>query len=169
MKHLLLLSLLASFIACQPIMPSGTGRQVGGIDSLARVYFGHYRTRADWDGYLQLFADDMHFQDVILRLDLEGKDAFADFYNWPDTGLVKHPDYPEVLVLTDLATTDSTAIGMGHFNPFYYNGRLYADQEHMRFCIQLTYSPTGLITRQVDFIEYPPEVMQAVAERLLLR
>lgn len=132
----------------------------------ALQFFDTYKARSDWDAFQDLYAKDLVFQDVVFR-HTYNKEEFINFYNWPDPLLAKHPDYPEVMVLEDLATTDSTAIGRGHMNPFYYDGKLYGDLEHMRFVIALHFNEEGKIKRHIDFIEYPPEFLVGLAERLL--
>ncbi len=135
-------------------------------ETTARAFFEMYKTRQDWQGFQDLFAEDLRFEDVIFRYTYD-KPSFVAFYNWPDSLLKKHPDYPEVLVLEDLAFTDSTAIGRGHFTPFYYGNELHDDQEHMRFVIAMHVNEKGKISRQIDFIEYPPVFLKLAAESLL--
>lgn len=162
MKELLLFFvIITAVLACTP--PSKDREQVR---ANAMEFFDHYKSREDWQGFLDLYAEDMVFEDVIFRYTYD-KQEFSGFYNWPDTLLKKHPDYPEVMVLEDLALTDSTAIGRGYFNPFYYAGQLYADYKHMRFVIALHFNEAGKIKRHIDFIEYPPEFLQGLAERLM--
>lgn len=135
------------------------------VEEAANLFFDHYKTRADWPGFQDLYAENLVFEDVIFQYRYN-KPEFINFYNWPDSLLKKHPDYPEVLVLEDLALTDSSAVGRGYFTPFYYAGALY-DAEHMRFTMWLYFDKEGKITRHIDFIEYPPEFLKAAAERLI--
>lgn len=159
MKRYLLLYLLLA--AC-----TSSHQETNTTRERALNFFHIYKARADWQSFQDLYADDLIFKDVIFRYTYN-KGEFINFYNWPDPLLEKHPDYPEVLVLEDLATTDSTAIGRGYFTPFYYGGKLYDDMEHMRFVISLQFDNQGKIKRHTDFIEYPPEFLVGVAERLL--
>lgn len=159
MKHCLLLFILLT--ACvAPDQKTDFARE------RAMNFFDIYKSRADWQGFQDLYADDLIFKDVIFRYTYN-KEEFINFYNWPDPLLEKHPDYPEVLVLEELTTTDSTAMGRGHFTPFYYDGKLYDDAEHMRFVISLQFDKQGKISRHIDFIEYPPEFLVGLADRLL--
>jgi hypothetical protein len=160
-KLLLFVVITTAILACTP--PDNGREQVRAI---AMEFFDYYKSREDWQGFLDLYAEDMVFEEVVFRYTYD-KQEFAAFYNWPDTLLKKHPDYPEVLVLEDLAVTDSTAMGRGYFTPFYYAGELYEDFEHMRFVITLHFNKEGKISRQTDFIEYPPEFLQGLPERLM--
>ena len=171
MKALILLASLCWFIfSCSPSTPSVGGASSGeklSASELGSAFFDHYQKRDDWTGFLERYDENVEFIDVILRMKLEGVEEFAAFYNWPDTGFQKHPDFPSTLVLEELTLNDSTAVGRGYFNPFYYRGILYDDMDHMRFTMSLTFNEAGKIVRHVDFIEYPPEILQSVAERLL--
>lgn len=156
MKHLTL-----SFLVCALACPAIDARQ----DSreLAQQFFDHYTTRDDWLSFLDLYSDELLFQDVIFRFDL-GKSEFAEFYNWEDPLLSKDPDYPEVITLEDLAVTENSAVGRGYFNPFFYDGNHYTDTDHMRFTMWLEFDEEGLITRHIDWIEYPPEFLVTAGE-----
>lgn len=137
------------------------------IQNLATTFFDRYAQRSDWQGFLDLYSDSVYFQDVIFRMELKGKDAFRDFYNWPDSNFSKHPDYPKTLVLEGLAVNDSSAVGRGYFTPFYYGGTLYDEAKNMRFTMWLYFNQKGKITRHIDFIEYPPSFLVSAGERLM--
>ena len=146
---------------------SGTVNERRAItEKTANDFFEIYKAREDWQGFQDLYANDLVFEDVIFRFTYN-KPEFIAFYNWPDPLLKKHPDYPEVMVLEELAFTDTTAMGRGYFTPFYYGDVLYDDQEHMRFVMTLHVNEAGKINRHIDFIEYPPAFLKSAAERLL--
>ena len=136
------------------------------IEERAKEFFDMYQARDNWAGFQDLYADDLEFEDVIFRLKYD-KTAFVNFYNWPDTAFKKHPDYPNTLVLEELALTDSSSIGRGYFTPFYYGGVLMSSEHHWRFNMTLTFNKEGKIKRHIDFIEYPPIYLKSAAESLL--
>ena len=135
-------------------------------ENTAKAFFNLYKDRQDWQAFQDLFAEDLEFEDVIFRYKYD-KPGFVAFYNWPDSLLKKHPEYPEVMVLEDLAFTDSTAMGRGYFTPFYYDGVLYDDLEHMRFFMALHINEAGKISRHIDFVEYPAAFLKLAAENIL--
>lgn len=149
-----LIPLLLLFTACA----SPVNERRATTEQAAQQFFELYKSRSDWQGFQNLYAEDLVFEDVIFRFTYS-KPEFIDFYNWPDPLLKKHPDFPEVMVVEDLSFTDSTAVGRGYFTPFYYNDILYADTAHMRFTMALHINESGKITRHIDFIEYPPAFM----------
>ena len=154
--------LLFVLFACSP----AENQRRTTTENTAKAFFNNYKTRADWQAFQDLYSEDLVFEDVIFRYTYD-KQGFIDFYNWPDSLLSKHPDYPEVMVLEDLALTDSTAVGRGYFTPFYYAGVLYDDFEHMRFTMALHINAEGKITRHIDYVEYPPAFLKLAADRLL--
>ena len=151
--------LLIIFTAC-------TTEKSNRAEDAAYEFFEMYQARDDWRGFQDLCAEDLVFEDVIYRLNF-GKQEFIDFYNWPDSAFSKHPDFPTTLVLKELALTDSSAIGRGYFNPFYYSGALLSFDHRWRFNISLEFNAEGKIIRHIDFIEYPPEYLKMVSDMLL--
>lgn len=148
------------------ILSACTTEKPNRAEDAANEFFDMYQARDDWQGFQGLYADDLVFEDVIYRLTF-GKQEFIDFYNWPDTAFSKHPDFPATLVLEELALTDSSAIGRGYFNPFYYSGVLLSFDHRWRFNIALEFNSNGKIIRHIDFIEYPPEYLKMVSDILL--
>ncbi|HAA13644.1 MAG TPA: hypothetical protein DCE41_18895 [Cytophagales bacterium] len=134
-----------SFVGCSG--PSGT-RQ------LAEAYFETYAERDNWEDMLGYYSDSVMFTDVTLKLDLEGKQAFAGFYNWPDDRFEKGNPHGPTLVVESLVTEGLTAVARGYFAPFYWDGVLMG-AEPWEFTIWLEYNEAGLITRQIDMLRYP--------------
>ena len=163
----MLLGFAACILSAFLFSCSGDPQKKSGPKNWGQDFFQHYADRSNWEGFLDLYDDQLYFEDVIFRMELNGKAVFKNFYNWPDTGFRKHPDHPESLILEDLAVTDSTAVGRGYFTPFYYNGVLYDNWKNMRFTIWLHFNNEGKITRQIDYIEYPPSFLKGAAERLM--
>ncbi len=132
------------------------------VRSWAEDYFARYAARDDWPGFVALFADDLVFEDPLANMSLVSREEFKAFYHWPDPSFSKHPDYPQTLVLEDLIVQGNRSIGSGYFTPFKYQGFTYAEDEPMRFTIWLTWSDDGKITKQIDWIDYPDELLQAM-------
>ena len=132
------------------------------VRSWTQNYFDRYAERSDWPGFLAKFDANMQFEDPIAGMNFEGRDLFQAFYNWPDPAFSKHPEYPETLVLEELIVAGARSIGRGYFTPFQYGGVTFGDSEPMQFTIWLDWNSEGRITRQVDWIDYPPALLQAM-------
>lgn len=132
------------------------------VSAWTRTYFQRYAARDDWPGFLAQFDAALAFDDPIAGIRLDSRKAFEQFYFWPDPAFSKHPDYPDTLVLEELIIEGDLAIGRGYFTPFRYYGSTFGDLEPMRFVIWLTWNKEGKIVRQVDWIDYPAALIQAM-------
>jgi hypothetical protein len=151
----LLLTQLSAQICAQPLRDA----QVRGW---AEAYFQRYADRDDWQGFLDQYAAELEFEDPLANMRLVSREEFRAFYYWPDPAFSKHPEYPQTLVLDELLVQGRLTIGRGYFTPFKYQGFTYGDSEPMRFAIWLTWNREGKIVKQVDWIDYPAELIQAM-------
>jgi hypothetical protein len=136
------------------------------VEKTARDYFATYAAREDWESFLSFYADDLQFEDAILQVHLDSLEAFKAFYDWPNPGFRKHPDYPEIFKLDDLVVDDSTAVGRGVFHPFYWQDTLFSMEWDPTFTIWLWFDDSLKIHRQVDWVEYSGNVLMSVGERI---
>jgi hypothetical protein len=136
------------------------------IENIAEEYFETYANREDWESFLSFYAEDLKFEDAILQVHLDSLEAFKAFYDWPNPGFRKHPDYPEIFKLEDLVVDDSTAVGRGVFHPFYWQDTLFRMEWDPTFTIWLWFDDSLKIHRQVDWVEYSGNVLMSVGERI---
>lgn len=136
------------------------------IEQKAKAYFQTYAEREDWQEFLSFYREDMQFEDVLLQIQLDSLWQFERFYNWPDTNFQKlTPEQPS-LVLSSLVSNDSMAVARGHFTPFYWHGNRIEPIWGMEFCIWLYFDKDQKIKRQIDWIEYDPDVLESVINRV---
>ena len=102
----------------------------------------------------------------MLQLHLDSLWKFKRFYNWPDTGFAKL--YPEQkhLVIETLTVNDSMAIARGYINPFYWYGQKMDTEWGMQIAFWLFFDENLKIKRQIDWVEYAPEVFESVIARV---
>ena len=120
-------------------------------------YVDTYAEREDWAKLLSFYSEDIQFEDLTMGLQLDGMEAFKDFYDWPDERFSKlTPDQKHMEVET-MVVQDSIAVIKGHFNPFYWDGDLHDWKAEKRgqFTIWLFFNEKNKIIRQVDDISYP--------------
>lgn len=135
------------------------------VEQVAREYFATFAARSDWDKLLSFYRYDMTFEDVMLQIKIFNKNDFQEFYNWPEGDFRSaSPDLPH-LVLDHLVVNDSIAVGRGHFNPFYYYGELQEWRWGSEFTIWLFFDEQLKIKHQIDFIEYPDDILEDVIQR----
>ena len=109
-----------------------------------------YEDRTDFQGFLDLYAEDMILQDMITGFKLEGRDDFADFFNWPDARFEKLNE--KTIIVQNKAVEGNKAVISGYFTSFKWNGKAV---EAMQFTTWLYYNEQGKIKRHVDWINYP--------------
>lgn len=166
--YLCCLSSLLLLSACHPSDTEAGARasaRSAKVEQVARDYFGTFAERRDWEKLLSFYRYDMTFEDVMLQIKIFNKEDFQKFYNWPEGDFRSvSPDLPH-LVLDHLVVNDSIAVGRGHFNPFYYYGELQEWRWGSEFTIWLFFDEQLKIQHQIDFIEYPDDVLEDVIKR----
>ena len=131
------------------------------VRGLAERYFELYAQRSDWTAFLALYADDVRFFDDRLGLRLEGKAAFADFYDWPDARFALVDPQGPALVLHDLVVEDRRAVARGRFTPFHWGDAV--NDWPGEFTIWLSFNTEGRIEEQRDLIPYPKSLLPEAA------
>lgn len=157
-------SLIIFLVACQPTSETNSGTAL--IEEQAKAYFATCAEREDWEKFCSFYREDLQFDDVYLQLKLDSLWKFKRFYNWLDTGFVKPSPEQPALILESLACNDSVAVASLRFTPFYWYGQLMDPEWGMDATIWLFFDEQQKIYRQIDWIEYDPEVMQNVINRI---
>lgn len=133
----------------------------------AERYFETFAARSDWQAFTAFYAEDVHFKDVILQLELDSLWQLKRFYNWEGEGdrfRKLSPDQKH-LELESLVVEGHTAVGRGHLNPFYYDGNLVDTDWGMDFTIWLTFNEELKIVTQRDWFEYDPYTLESTVQR----
>ncbi|MEO0367393.1 MAG: nuclear transport factor 2 family protein [Pseudomonadota bacterium] len=119
----------------------------------AEKWLAIYAERSDWEALLDCYANDVKFEDQRIRLKLEGKLAFADFYDWPNELFrLADPEKP-ALVVHELVVDGTSAVARGRFLPFYWGEELFDVSDE--FVFWLEFNQQGKISIQRDYIPYP--------------
>jgi len=123
------------------------------VDALAKAYFKTYAERNDWRAFLDFYDEALYFEDLQFRLVCANLDSFKRFYDWPNPAFKKIDDEKPILKLEQLLVNDSTAVGIGFFDSFYWQNQYIPGP--WEFSIKLVFNSEGKIIRQTDFINYP--------------
>ena len=127
------------------------------IRERAQSWLAIYAERSDWEALLDCYAEDMKFEDQRVRMELDGKQAFADFYDWPDERFrLADPEKP-ALVVHQLVVEGRSAVVRGRFLPFYWGEELFDVSDD--FVFWLEFDEQGKIVFQRDYIPYPKEFL----------
>lgn len=136
------------------------------VEKTARLYFQTFAERKDWEKLLSFYSDTVNFEDVLLQTKIRGKEEFKEFYDWPNPSFKKLSEDQQHLVVEDLAVSDSAAVARGYLNPFYFNDKLWELKHGGNFTIWLYFDDNLKIRKQVDWFEYPSDVMEHIAQKI---
>lgn len=138
------------------------------VEQVARDYFATFAERKDWDKLCAFYREDMIFEDVMLQLKLDSLWQFKRFYKWDEEGghfKKLSPDQDHITIET-LVVNDTVAVGKGSVNPFYYYDEYIDPEWGMAAAFWLYFDENLKIKKQVDWIEYDPEVLESVIKRV---
>ena len=140
------------------------------IEARAFEYFKTFAERKDWDKLCSFYREDMTFEDVMLQLHLDSLWQFKRFYKWDEEGdnFRKLADDQDHITIYSLVANDSIAVARGRVNPFYYYDNLVDPDWGMEASFWLYFDENLKIQKQIDWIEYDPDVLTSVVERYKL-
>ena len=158
---LLLLALIGLLVGCQnsEVNEIENGTAGSGQQTQQRVeeYFAVYAERENWSKFLSFYSDGIQFKDEQLKIELDGIDAFKEFYNWEDPRFQKVNPNDQALVIHELVVEENRAVARGSFHPFLWDGSLV--EFPGEFVIWLVFDDAGRIVSQRDFIHYPESLL----------
>ncbi len=158
--------LLLLISACSNNQNDNPTARIQAVENQALAYFQTYADRTDWDQFCSYYRDDLHFEDVLLQLKLDSLWQFKRFYNWPDTNFSKLSPEQETLVINTLVCNDSVAVARGYFTPFIWYGQRMEPIWGMEATFWLFFDENLKIYKQIDWIEYDPNVLESVIQRV---
>lgn len=120
------------------------------VDEFIRLY----QERSDFDQFLNLYTEDMVLEDIITGYRLEGREQFAEFFNWPDERFQKQSEKTFIIEHTIIEGNQATI--KGYFTPFIWDGK---NVEAMQFVTLLTFNDAGKIIKHIDWINYPNDLI----------
>ncbi|TNE49832.1 MAG: nuclear transport factor 2 family protein [Bacteroidetes bacterium] len=107
-----------------------------------------------FDAFINFYADTVILEDIITGVRVEGKADLIDFFDWNNPNFSKTQD--QVLVLEMLFVDGKQSVAKGYFTPFRWGEHYF---EAMYFTTLLTFNESGKIVRQVDWFNYPSNLV----------
>ena len=120
------------------------------IASIVTSYYKTYEERKDFEAFLDYYDEDMVLEDIIFGERIEGKAAFAEFFDW-ENPLFTAKDTVALVVERQLIQ-GYEVVTQGYFTPFSWGDIIVGN---MYFTTLLTFNKQGKIIRHVDWINYP--------------
>ncbi len=144
MHRLLCFLLVASFVGCAQSAQKD-------IIPIVDDYYQTYADRQDFEKFLTFYDSSMVLEDMIYGNRVEGIDNFRAFFDWPNPNFELRDSV--ALVVTDQIFSSNEVVTIGYFTPFSWGG---LEVEAMHFTTILTFNTEGKIIKHVDWINYPP-------------
>ena len=160
--------LFFQWLSCSEVQGDEKPLRQAQVQQVAKDFFQTFAERQDWEKFCSFYREDLIFDDIILQIHLDSLWKFKRFYKWDEEGghfQKLSPDQAHITI-DDLLVNDSVAVGRGRVNPFYYYGELIEPVWGMEATFWLYFDKDLKIKRQIDWIEYNPEVLESVVKRI---
>ncbi|MBQ4861227.1 nuclear transport factor 2 family protein [Pseudoalteromonas sp. MMG013] len=125
------------------------------LSVIVEDYIQVYGERTDFVRFIDFYATDAIFEDMVYGHTASNRKAIANFFDWT-ANKVAVLDNKAVLVVTDklIDVHSKHVILSGYFNRFRYQGN---ELGPWRFLIKLQFGSDGKILYQQDWINYTPK------------
>ena len=121
---------------------------------IIQSYYKTYQKRDDFKKFLDFYAEDMVLEDMITGDKIKGKKALEKFFDWENPDFVKLDS--NTLIITEQIIDQNKVVTKGYFTPFGWGNLEF---EAMYFTTILTLNSKGKIVKQVDWINYPNNLL----------
>ena len=136
------------------VLSCGQTTKKTALHSTVSNYYDTYKERKDFDAFLEFYDENIILEDVISGDRKKGKKAFAEFFDW------NHPSFRPLdsiaLIIEKQIIDGREVVTQGYFTPFKWDS---IQVGHMHFTTILTFNLKGKIIRQVDWINYPANLI----------
>ncbi len=149
MKHTLVVSvlILLLFLSCE-------NKKELDIAPIVEEYFETYSERKDFKKLISFYDDDIILEDIVNADKIAGKKALIEFLDWNNPNFRKVEK--EALVIYDQIIDKNKVVTRGYFTEFLWDGAKF---EAMHFITILTFNNSGKIIKQIDWINYPSNLI----------
>lgn len=131
---------------------TSTKQQKPSIKDIVTRYYSVYAQRADFDTFIDFYANDAVLTDVIQHITIEGKPALIQFFDWNNPAFKKQAKVALIIHEQIISAKNNQIVTSGEFTPFLWQGKPYPA---MQFTTILTLNTQGKIIKQTDWIDYP--------------
>ena len=124
------------------------------IKPIVENYYQEYIKRNNFKVFLSYYSDDIVLEDIISGAKIEGKKNLETFFDWENPNFQKTDS--ATLVIESLILDENVAVAKGYFTPFKWSIHEF---EAMHFTTILYFNAVGKIEKQVDWINYPSNLL----------
>lgn len=124
------------------------------LERIVDDYYKTYNKRQDIDKFIGFYDNDILLEDIINGDRIEGKSDLRKFLNWGD------PNFKILesnnLMIAEKIINKNKAVVKGYFTKFQWGENEF---ESMHFTTILTFNDSDKIIKQVDWINYPMDLV----------
>lgn len=124
------------------------------IEPIVDFYIQTYQEREDFEGFLNLYAEEMILEDMVAGWRMEGRQQFREFFSWPDERFQKRAE--NTFEVDDVIISENMAVIKGYFTPFHWDGQ---EVGVMQFTTLLYFNEEKKIIKHIDWINYPNDLI----------
>lgn len=124
------------------------------VKSIAEQYYKVYQKKTDFERFMHFYADQVVLEDVVNGDKIFGKKALSNFFNWNHPALSQNDS--AALIVESQVVEGNRVATKGYFTSFQWQKDTI---EAMYFMTLLEFNDTGKITKQIDWINYPSNLV----------
>lgn len=145
-KYLLLLLIL--LISCS------TKEKEPQYKKIVDEYYAIYQKRQDFEKFLSYYSKDIVLEDMVNGDRILGIENLKEFLDWENPNFTLQDSV--ALIINQQFIQNNTVLTQGYFTPFTWSE---TSVEAMQFSTTLTLNEQGKIIHQIDWINYPSNVV----------
>jgi hypothetical protein len=149
MKQKLTLYILIGIILCSCAFESENN-----LEEIVDDFYQTYSERQDFDKFIDFYDESILLKDMINGDSIAGKEELKIFFDWNNPDFEKN-DISSVIV-NEKIVHDNKIVIQGYFTSFKWRDTKF---EAMHFATVLTFNKAGKIIEQVDWINYPTNLV----------
>jgi len=120
------------------------------LSKIVDNYQSTHAQRADIVSLMGFYSDEIVLKDMINGEKIEGKPSLEIFFDWNNPAYKKL--HSKTLIVEENLFEGNKVVSKGYFTPFKWGETEY---EAMHFTTILTFNSSGKIIKQIDWINYP--------------
>lgn len=145
LKYIAVSLLLLLLVACS---------EQSALNETIKAYYEHYNERTNYEGFMDFYTDSVILEDMVSGEQIKGIKALQAFLDWTN------PEYSKLdqntLIIEEQIIENNRVVTQGYFTPFKWGDTTF---EAMQFTSILTFNKDGKIVKQVDWINYPNNLL----------
>jgi hypothetical protein len=121
---------------------------------IVEEYYETFNKRQDFNKFLSFYDEKVILEDIVNGDRVIGRKELTNFFDW------NNPNFKSLdsnsLIIESIIIDNKTSVIKGYFSRFQWGN---SEFESMHFTTILTFNESKKIVKQVDWINYPPTLV----------